>query len=534
MAYSVGLLLCVLALGTLVAQVNGLKFNITDVQQCQPIMVSFEGTNLTGPGVPAALTVIPVNSTAISIPVDPSYIPTGIAITFLPLPAGSNFLASLDDSAGDSLIDVSDLIRVLPSSGFSNSTCLVAMRSVAQRRFSLATNVSQCEEMSIMYDTTVVSKAPSIRVFSPKGQSSLLNLTSDDPATGTAKYLMDFPRGKEVVLLMDDGNTIKETSPLITVAGDASSDSSCLKVVKGNMNTSDMNMTVDNNNPANSVSTPSRALVIGGATGGAVVVLIALSMVIFVVRDRRRRQLPLQLSSPSQLENQPEVNEKAVTSGNFTRPVSPKNPQNPRGTVFNPIYATNPAFLSPTNSKYQRGSMASWAQRIPEDQRSRISSIKPPSPALQSSRSEERLSIESLDIEGMLNMATLQAENLPRSRKNSEVTIYGHIIPLHTPTLVVPTVSRSKTQISERHLRNPSDVPAGPDSMAFSGYSVNPFDGHASITPSILQDNLVISKPSGSLLELPLSPRDGRSSNARIASGLASNRSSSDWYGIAQ
>jgi len=256
-------------------------------------------------------------------------------------------------------------------------------------------------------------------------------------------------------------------------------------------------------------------------------------MVIFVIRDRRRRRkLPPNLSNPSELEKQPDFDEKR-SIGNPVSPKSPATPVNVRGTVFNPVYATNSAFLSPTKLSHQRGSLASWAQDIPDDQRSRISSLKPPSAVMRSPRSAERLSLESLDIEGMLNMATLQTESMP-SRKNSEVTIFGHVIPLHTPTLTVPTPTRVKTKISERHLRNPSDVPAGPDSMAFSGYSVNPFDGHTSITPSILQDNLVITKPSGSVLELPVSPRDARSSNGRIISGLVSNRSSSDWYGIAR
>jgi len=216
MAFSAGLLFRILALGTLVAQVNGLKFNFTDVHQCESFMIYFVGTNLTGPGVPTTLTVIPVNSTAIPIRVDPEYVSTGISINLLPLPSGSNFIASLDDISGNNLIDTSDLIRVLPPSGISDTNCIAEMKNTPPRRFSLATNVSQCEEMSIMYDTSVVTKAPTIRLFSPKGPSSLLEMTADDPETGTAKYLMKFRRGKEIILLMEDGSTIRETSPLIT------------------------------------------------------------------------------------------------------------------------------------------------------------------------------------------------------------------------------------------------------------------------------------------------------------------------------
>jgi hypothetical protein len=208
-----GLLLRILAFGTQVAPAHGLHFNFTaDVEQCTPFTVSFEGSSLDT--IPAFLSLIPVNSTAISVPLlDPFVVSTGIALTFLPFPAGANFVASLDDSTGENLVGVSDLKRVLPSPT-DNSSC-VARQNVA-KRFTVSTTVSQCEEFTINYDTSAVSRAPIVRLYSPKHSSVLLNSTSDNATAGTATYMMSFERGKEVILLMEDGDTIRETSPLMT------------------------------------------------------------------------------------------------------------------------------------------------------------------------------------------------------------------------------------------------------------------------------------------------------------------------------
>jgi len=201
-----------LVFGTQVAPVHGLKFNFTaDVEQCKPLTISFAGSSLDT--IPAFLSMIPVNSTAISVPLrDPFVVSAGIALTFLPFPAGANFIASLDDNTGKALISVSDLKQVLPSST-NNSSCLSP--SVA-KRFTISTTVSQCEGFTINYDTSAVSRAPIVRLYSPTGPSFLLNSTSDNATVGTATYMMNFGRGKELILLVEDGSTIRETSPLMT------------------------------------------------------------------------------------------------------------------------------------------------------------------------------------------------------------------------------------------------------------------------------------------------------------------------------
>ncbi|KDR82882.1 hypothetical protein GALMADRAFT_220878 [Galerina marginata CBS 339.88] len=516
-----GLLLLVFALGALVAPANALKFTFTDVQQCDPVMISFSGSNLTGSNPPTALTILPINSTAISIPLpDPTLISSGIALTFLPFIAGSNFLASLDNSTGENLIDVSDLIRVLPSPN-GNSSCIPPLTTETKKLYTMVNDIVQCEEMSITYDKSLVSNPPIVRLYNPQGPSFLLNMTSNNSTAGVAKYLLNFSRGKEILLLMEDGSGIRETSPLVTVGGDASSDSSCLK-----KNSSSKSTTKTSTRMADASGNPglSRPVIIGSATGGSVVLLIALCMVVFIVRERRRTRKEQNYDfDPTRMEKQPEDEKRSVRDVR-----SPPLATSPSGTVTNPIYTSN-SFLSPTKSNYARASMASWAQVIPEDQKYPASPVSPSRIVVHSPRSFGRMSLESLDIEGMLNMATLQSE-VTASRKNSEATILAHVVPSPSATLAVPTQTFLRPDASLRHQRNPSNVPMGFDSLAFERYSANPFDGRTSITPSLLQDSLRPSRPTGSVLGLPTSPRNGGPARGKVISVA----SSSDWYGIAR
>ncbi|KAF9483520.1 hypothetical protein BDN70DRAFT_918407 [Pholiota conissans] len=508
---SAGHLLSALALGTLAVPVSALKFNFTTVRQCAPVNITFSGSNLAV--APTFLTIVPLESNAIVVPLqNPALISTGISLTFLPLAAGSNFLASLDDVRGENLISVSDLIRVLPSSG-DNSSCLPNPENDTPRRFTIGETVSQCEDFTVIYDTVAVSKAPSVRLYSPRGPSFLLNNTSDDPATGLATYTMNFSRGREVVLLIDDGGTFRETSSLLTVGGDSSSSKACLQHnINGN--------TTNTATSASSADTPriSKAVIIGAATGGVAVITIALGMVIFVIRDRRRRRKKQVIEfNPSAMEKAADNNdtEKGAT-GQAT--VIAKPPRSTAmGMVSNPIYTTS-SFLSVEKSIKSRGSMASWAQVVSEDQgytntQSRSSNaispttrmsefnsniiVVPPESPQRDDRS--RSSLDSLDIEGMLNMASIQADGIPGSRKNSDVTPFGPI--MRAPSLTVPNPTYPRNPTGRRHNRDPSDVPAGPDSMLFSGYSVTP-------TESTFQEPLrtgdSLRSPGGS--ELPKSP----------------------------
>jgi len=216
MLFRAGLLLHLLVFGTLVAPVFSLQFNLTSVQQCAPMLLSFSGLNSTVSRAPASLTILPFNSTATVIPLLNFTLSNGIGLNFLPLAAGSQFIVSLDDVGGSNVINISDIIPVLPSPN-NNSTCISNSGGVLPKSFALASPVvSQCQNFTINYNTTMVSQAPNVRLYSPSGPSLLLPLTSDNPTLGVATYTMAFFYGRGIVLLMDDGRGIKETTSLLT------------------------------------------------------------------------------------------------------------------------------------------------------------------------------------------------------------------------------------------------------------------------------------------------------------------------------
>ena len=191
-----------------------LKFSLTaNAQECEPFTIEFSGSGDLTPLPPATLSILPFNSTAILVPITYPDLSQGIDLSFLPIPAGSDFITSMDDDSGENLIKVSDILRVLPSPT-GNSSC---MPSPSPRKFSLnATTVSQCEEMVIRYNASAVARSPTVRFYNPTGSSTELNQTSDDPVKGIAKYLVNFSRGRSVMFLLDDGADVHETTPLLT------------------------------------------------------------------------------------------------------------------------------------------------------------------------------------------------------------------------------------------------------------------------------------------------------------------------------
>jgi len=194
-----------------------LKFNFTDVGQCEQIMISFNGP-LTTRKTPTRVSIIPLNSNPIFIPFpNASLITTGLGLTFLPLSAGTNFLATLDDETGDNVINVSDLIRILPTAR-NKTDCLPAVTPPSPQQFKIVTPPRQCEAFAIEYDTSFVSGAPTVRLYSPKGPSFLLPVQADDIARGRATYNMNYPRGFEIVLVMDDEKGVRESTSLLTGA----------------------------------------------------------------------------------------------------------------------------------------------------------------------------------------------------------------------------------------------------------------------------------------------------------------------------
>ena len=207
-----GPLLCLLVFGTLVAPVFSLQFHFTSPQQCSPLLLSFTGLASPPSRAPASLAIIPFNSTAIVIPLQDINFTTGIGLNFVPFPTGSQFIVSLNDAKGSNIINTSDIFPVLPSPN-NNSTCIPQPQPSI---FTLATpEVFQCQNFTINYNTTVASRAPSVRLYNPNGPSFILNVTSDDPTSGVATYSMAYTSGRGIILAMDDGNGITETTPLL-------------------------------------------------------------------------------------------------------------------------------------------------------------------------------------------------------------------------------------------------------------------------------------------------------------------------------
>jgi len=268
-------------------------------------------------------------------------------------------------------------------------------------------------------------------------------------------------------------------------------------------------------------------------------------MMVFIARDRRRRRSRRLSFDPAQMEKPLRNDTLSPTPSRLPGPALSS-----AGMVSNPIYTSEP-FGSPTKSTVmKRGSMASWAQVVPDDQRypgSPSSVLSSPTRIrAMSPRSDDNVSLQSLDIEGMLNMATFQSETY--SRKNSSATILGPDgVP--APILRPPgTAYMGSQRLSPgtRHMRGPSDVPAGPDSMAFSRYSAesrysrysnDPFTGdRTSVTGSVLNEPVyggVAGLPASPRISPRTSPRYGQSGGRAVNSGI-SGRSSSDWYGIAR
>jgi hypothetical protein len=197
------------------------------VEQCGPVSVNFSGA-IQPDALPLALTVLPFNAAPISIPIPNSSwnaaTSTGAAITFLPFPANTTFIASLDGNTGDSVVGVSDVINVQPS---SNSSCIPTTNAFNEPRYQLTGNLIQCQTFSVSFDPTIPT--PSVRAFVPRGGSFNLNQTAN--ATGTATFVLSASRGQALLLLFDGGVGFQETKGLFIVGGDSGSKTDCLPFV---------------------------------------------------------------------------------------------------------------------------------------------------------------------------------------------------------------------------------------------------------------------------------------------------------------
>jgi hypothetical protein len=200
------------------------------VSQCGPFNVSFWGGQLPV-ALPLTFTVIPFNSTPLAFVVPDSAwdnsTSSGSYATFLPLPAGVSFLASLDDAAGNSAALISDVTQVLPS---TNTSC-ISSDTAAPAPFQLVNDaVSQCLpfSVSVARNTSSQDHRLSTRAFIPTSLSFELQWTSFRTSQGvdTFTYIMNTAEGLHIVLLFDDGQGNRQASDLLSVG---SGPSGCLR-----------------------------------------------------------------------------------------------------------------------------------------------------------------------------------------------------------------------------------------------------------------------------------------------------------------
>jgi hypothetical protein len=381
---------------------------------------------------------MPLNSTPISIPIPNSAVTSSAAwVTFLPIQEGHPFIASLDNALGNPCGSISDIIAVQPSPT-GNTTCLPSGEP-NPRRFSLSGPVSQCQPFNVTYNTTLVDRSPSIRAFRPLHSSFAINETA--PADGRDTYLMSATRQTEVVLLFDDGLGYREISDLVAVGGDTTSDDACVLARK------DVSHPEMDEKSSSSKGKISKSAVIGiSVVVGLVAGGLAILMIIYVSRERRRRR-ELQLSHfvNSQMDGRrPSSGNALPTIAGHGFSTLPDTPQKP------PLAPTLWSIYYPKDNAQSLASVTQGQSRADSQleimrQNIRGKAVDGAAGSV-AGLSMDQQSLSSLDIEHILNMATIYSEP-PLPPLPVEATSQ-----IPSPLLTVPPFSR--------HLRNPSDVPA--------------------------------------------------------------------------
>ena len=207
------------------------SITFSSVDQCGNFTVQFAGGSAPS-ALPLSLSILPLNGTPISIPLPldvwNSTSQTGAAITFLPYPSKTQFIASLDDANGQSAAVVSDVLIINPSDS-GGSSCLPTNPAPFVPEYALNGSLAQCQSFSVDFDVSKHIGSPTIRAFVPKGASFPIHETEANATGGVDTFLMDVPRDSLVLLRFTDSNSKhNETTSLLPVLGDISSDTSCI------------------------------------------------------------------------------------------------------------------------------------------------------------------------------------------------------------------------------------------------------------------------------------------------------------------
>ncbi|KAL0960979.1 hypothetical protein HGRIS_005976 [Hohenbuehelia grisea] len=438
------------------AVLSRFKFSFSEIEQCGSFNISFFPDDDAPNDIPVTLTLLPFGAQPITIPIPNTTLnTTGVFVTFLPLTNGTTFVATLDDAEGRNVGRVTDIMRVMPSST-GDSSCLPALTDNT-RLFDIRGTPSQCNNFTVGYDRN--GQAPTVRIFSPFGRSFPLNLTSDNPDQHRATYLMSAVRGIQAVLLFDDGRSRPETSQLFTIGGDSSSEESCIFKPPPSGKTPDPTSAMAMTNSSGALSR--EAIIAIAAGGGGAVIVVLILMIVYLIRERRRRRA--QAAQMFTIEN--------PTPGQWQGVQLPPTP--PTAASFSDTIVRNPPYV---NTKYSdamfdsnntRNTLSSWIQVVPEDQllspRTRNARA-----GLLSEKRSTRSTFASLDIEQILNMASLKDLNngsltsptseLPPARASAISVGPGQAL-VNLPS---PVLTPSRSIPSRGHLRDPSDIPGDP------------------------------------------------------------------------
>ncbi|KAF7314556.1 hypothetical protein MKEN_00928900 [Mycena kentingensis (nom. inval.)] len=433
------LFVAALALGPQVVQ-GSFKFKFSPVVQCAPVSISFSGSDSNNHSVPTTLTILPLISNAVPIQIP---IPngasnsSGIDLSFIPLPAETTFVATLDAAYGPAS-RVSDITRVsAPNDTIGSDTCLLSGAVNTNSAFTLPTSVSQCGQFVVNFPSGAV--APILSAFNPKGEVRDLPVNA---GSNVAAYTMNFERGEEVVLMLNDTATgVLHTSGLMTVQGDTGSPEECLEKDDDDEN-KDKHHDDDNSAESNSAMSTRAILpdatIIGIAIGAAVLVLFLMIFCWYSLRRRRRNKRASDIHfDPSMLNNSrgvPSVRQASATPSWYVYgdEKSDAGLVDQRGSVGSASFSRpSPGFVRDplyTNDKWRksvmtddgssvRTSISSWNQFIPPDQRSPPPPVNnaafvpapvpmPVSPKRKSIGTESRISMNTVDIQNILEMAT--------------------------------------------------------------------------------------------------------------------------------
>ncbi|KAF5389287.1 hypothetical protein D9757_003405 [Collybiopsis confluens] len=398
-----------LGLGLPYAVLAALRLDIDGATECEPAFVSFRGElNASFHQVPLTLQILPLNATPYFVPL-PSYAAnsSGVNLSFLPVPANTEFMVALSSPSGLILSLVSDIFVVKAG---TSQTCLPPTNNNPTFQLQDAADISQCRDFSMSIPAG--SKPPLVQLFNPRGFGYPLSLTAH--TTTTATYNMLAVRQTQVMLsfISTDGGSNQTTLLLAgkkftflllqppsnpTVQGDSSSPSNCFPTFNSN---------ATNETSTAKPSLVSKAAIVGLSVGLGVTVLLAIPMAWLAIRQRRRRKQAAnrinfdasrmeEKSYPSYIPYVPPVEEKKP-------PLPPPflgYPGYSEGTVVkDPPYVTEK--YSPTVSDYPRTSI-SWEYVGRDKQKHRTI----PDPRI----SVQTTMLSSSNIEKMLNMARNRA-----------------------------------------------------------------------------------------------------------------------------